>query len=98
MIEGADSELTRIDLVTDGATTRLEGNVDLTSFPEMSYTLESDIDLARMREIFFADDDFTAAGFSRFSGTFHKFKGGAVRPPERSRGHRRTDEPHWRHN
>ena len=76
LIDGADVELTRIDLLTDGATTRLEGNVDLSSFPEMSYTLESDIDLARMREIFFADDDFTAAGFSRFSGTFHKFEGG----------------------
>ena len=76
LIDGADVELTRIDLVTDGATTRLEGNVDLSNFPEMSYTLESDIDLARMREIFFAADDFTAAGFSRFNGTFHKFEGG----------------------
>ena len=76
LIDGADVELTRIDLLTDGATTRLEGNVDLSSFPEMSYTLESDIDLARMREIFFADDGFTAAGFSRFSGMFHKFEGG----------------------
>ena len=76
LIDGADVELTRIDLLTDGATTRLEGHVDLSSFPEMSYTLESDIDLARMREIFFADDGFTAAGFSRFRGTFHKFEGG----------------------
>ena len=76
LIDGADVELTRIDLVTDGATTRLVGEVDLSSFPEMFYTLESDIDLARMREIFFADDDFTAAGFSRFSGTFQKFEGG----------------------
>ena len=76
LIDGADVELTRIDLLTDGATTRLEGEVDLSNFPEMSYSLESDIDLARMREIFFARDGFTAAGFSHFSGTFHKFKGG----------------------
>ena len=76
LIDGADVELTRIDLLTDGATTRLEGDVDLSNFPEMTYTLESDIDLARMREIFFADDGFTAAGFSHFSGTFHKFEGG----------------------
>ena len=76
LIEGADVELTRIDLLTDGATTRLEGDVDLSDFPEMTYTLESDIDLARMREIFFADDGFTASGFSHFSGTFHKFEGG----------------------
>lgn len=76
LIDGPDVELTRIDLVTDGATTRLVGDVDLSNFPEMSYTLESDIDLARMREIFFAAADFTAAGFSHFSGTFRKFEGG----------------------
>ncbi len=76
LIDGPDVELTRIDLLTDGAATRLVGDVDLSNFPEMSYTLESDIDLARMREIFFAGDGFTAAGLSRFSGTFHKFEGG----------------------
>ena len=76
LLDGADVRLTRIDLETDGATTRLEGDVDLANFPEMSYTLESDIDLARMRAIFFARDNFTASGFGHFSGTFHKFEGG----------------------
>lgn len=76
LLDGADVHLTRIDLETDGAATRLEGDVDLSNFPEMSYTLESDVDLTRMREIFFADDDFTASGLARFSGAFHKFEGG----------------------
>ena len=75
-IDGAKVQLTRIDLATDGASTVLQGHVDLANFPEMSYDLESDINLTRMREIFFAADDFTAAGDARFSGTFHKFEGG----------------------
>lgn len=76
LLDGPDVRLTRIDLETDGASTRLTGEVDLRNFPEMSYTLESDIDFTRMREIFFADDGFTASGRGRFTGTFHKFEGG----------------------
>ena len=91
----ADVELTRIDLLTDGATTRLEGNVDLSGFPEMSYTLESDIDLARVREIFFAVDDFTAASFSRFRGMFHKFEGGHELRRSCCRTRSRTSTAAW---
>ena len=76
LLDGPDVRLTRIDLETDGASTRLQGDVDLANFPKMFYTLESDIDFARMREIFFADDGFTASGRGRFSGSFHKFEGG----------------------
>ncbi len=76
LLDGADVRLTRIDLETDGTTTRLQGDVDMGNFPEMSYTLESDIDFTRMREIFFARDNFTASGLGHFSGTFHKFEGG----------------------
>ena len=75
-LDGSDVHLTRIDLVTDGARSQLQGDVDLANFPEMTYTLESDIDFDRMREIFFADDNFTASGEGRFNGTFHKFEGG----------------------
>ena len=76
LVDRADVRLTRIDLETDGTTTRLQGDVDLANFPEMFYTLESDIEFARMREIFFARDNFTASGLGHFSGTFHKFEGG----------------------
>ncbi len=75
-LDGAKVHLTRINLETDGASTVLEGDVDLLDFPEMFYELESDIDFARMRELFFADDNFTASGEGHFSGTFHKFAGG----------------------
>ena len=75
-LDGAQVHLTRIDLETDGASTVLEGDVDLRNLPEMRYELESDIDFTRMREIFFADDKFTASGEGHFTGTFHKFEDG----------------------
>lgn len=75
-LDGAQVHLTRVDLETDGAITVLEGDVDLQNLPEMTYHLESDVDLARMRELFFADDEFTLSGDSHFSGTWHKFEGG----------------------
>ena len=75
-LDGALVHLTRVSLETDGASTVLEGDVDTANLPEMTFELESDIDLTRMREIFFADDNFTTSGESHFTGTFHKFDNG----------------------
>jgi hypothetical protein len=75
-LDGAKVDLTRFHIETDGASTDVQGDIDLLAFPEMLYTLESDIDAIRMREIFFADNAFTASGDSHFSGSFHKFDGG----------------------
>ena len=75
-LDGAQVHLTRVNLETDGASTVLEGDVDTANLPEMTFELESDIDFTRMREIFFADDPFTAPGGGHFSGTFHKFEDG----------------------
>ena len=75
-LDGAQVHLTRVTLDTDGASTVLEGDVDTANLPEMTFELESDIDLTRMREIFFADYDFTTSGEGHFTGTFHKFEGG----------------------
>jgi hypothetical protein len=75
-LDGAQVHLTRVNLETDGASTVLEGNVDMANLPEMRFDLESDIDLTRMREIFFADDPFTTSGDGHFTGAFHKFKEG----------------------
>lgn len=76
LLDGSQVQLTRINVETDGASTRLVGDVDMRNLSEMTYELESDLDLARLREIFFADDGFTAAGEARFVGTFHKFEDG----------------------
>ena len=75
-LDGAQVHLTRVNLETDGARTVLEGDVDTANLPEMAFELESDIDLSRMREIFFADDNFTTSGDGHFSGSFHKFQEG----------------------
>jgi hypothetical protein len=75
-LNGAQVHLTRVNLETDGASTVLEGDVDTANLPEMTFELESDIDLPRMREIFFADDNFTTSGKGRFTGSFHKFEDG----------------------
>lgn len=75
-LDGTQVHMTRGNLETDGASTVLEGDVDTANLPEMTFELESDIDFTRMREIFFADDSFTAPGEGHFSGTFHKFEDG----------------------
>jgi hypothetical protein len=73
-IVGGRVVLDRIDLTTDGAQSLLTGQVDLTRWPEQLYYVRSKVDLPRMREIFFADDNFTLSGESDFTGTFHLFR------------------------
>ena len=75
-LDGGQVHLDRIELHTDGAESMLSGDVDFGNWPEMFYEVKSRLDLSRMREIFFADDDFTCYGEGDFTGTFHTFKGG----------------------
>ena len=73
-IVGGKVVLDRINLTTDGAESLLTGQVDLTRWPEQLYYVRSKVNLPRMREIFFADDNFTLFGESDFDGTFHLFR------------------------
>ena len=66
--------LDRIDLTTDGAQSLLTGEVDVARWPEQLYQVRSRVNLQRMREIFFANDDFSLSGESSFTGTFHLFR------------------------
>lgn len=66
----------RIDLVTDGAVSRMTGVAELANWPEQLYQIKSRIQLPKQREIFFARDNFTLSGEADFTGTFHMFKGG----------------------
>ena len=75
-LDGGQVHLDRIELHTDGTESLLRGDVDFGNWPEMFYEVESRLDFSRMREIFFADDDFTCYGEGDFTGTFHTFKGG----------------------
>src|SRR5262249_75584 len=55
-------KLHRIDLVTDGAVSRVTGVVDLGHWPEQTYQVSSTLDFRRMREIFFARESWRLAG------------------------------------
>src|SRR5687768_17209262 len=76
-----------INLTTDGAKSVLKGDVNMSHWPEQMYSVKSQIDLPRMRQIFFADDNFELAGNAEFDGTFHLFKG-EVRPDGKTSGGR----------
>lgn len=66
----------RIDLVSDGAVSVMDGDIQLNNWPEQIYRIQSTIDIATQKHIFFNRDKFTATGTADFNGTFHYFKGG----------------------
>jgi hypothetical protein len=75
-VRGGKIVLDEVDLLTDGARSEITGVVDAARWPEMFFQVESRVQFPRMREIFFARDDFSLHGEGEFSGTFHLFKGG----------------------
>mgnify|MGYP006197208787 CR=1 FL=1 len=58
----------RIDLVTDGAVSILEGDLQMNNWPEQIYRIKSRIDIATQKEIFFEGQNFTADGEATFDG------------------------------
>ena len=74
-IDGGRVVLDEIHLATDGTRSVLKGDVDMAHWPEQMYSVKSTIDLPRMRQLFFAADDFELAGTAVFDGYFHLFKG-----------------------
>jgi hypothetical protein len=66
----------RMTLLTDGAESHITGDADIKNWPEMTYQVKSTVDFKRMRELFFAKDNYTLSGEGRFNGIFHLFKGG----------------------
>lgn len=65
-----------INLVTDGAASVLEGDLQMDRWPEQIYRIKSKIDIATQKHIFFNQEDFAATGDAEFEGTFHYFSGG----------------------
>lgn len=66
----------RIDLVTDGAVSVMDGDLQMDKWPEQIYRIQSKIDIATQKQIFFNQDRFVATGDAEFEGTFHYFNGG----------------------
>ncbi|HNV02356.1 MAG TPA: translocation/assembly module TamB domain-containing protein [Vicinamibacterales bacterium] len=75
-IDGGKVHFDRIELDTDGASTVATGDVDVPHWPEMTYQIESRIQLAPQRGIWWANDRFTLSGEATFKGRLHYFKGG----------------------
>ena len=76
-LDGGQVTLTHIALSMDGFRSTVTGEVDLLAWPEQTYRIiESDIDLPTMKDIFFADDPFTAGGEAHLTGTWHIYDGG----------------------
>src|SRR5688572_26076807 len=74
LIEDGKVILEEIELLTDGATSDLTGVVDFRRWPEQTYQVRSRVEFPRMREIFFANDNFSLSGEGDFRGTFHMFR------------------------
>ncbi len=75
-IDGGKVLLDRIELDSDGAVTKLTGVVDIARWPEQRYEIDSVLDLATQRGIWWAPYTFALSGEANFKGYFHFFKGG----------------------
>jgi hypothetical protein len=75
-IEGPIVRFSRLDLISDGSRSDVTGEVDLAHWPEQTWRVKSTVHFPRMREIFFARENWQIAGDGQFDGTFHLFKGG----------------------
>jgi autotransporter translocation and assembly factor TamB len=75
-IDGGKILLDRIELDSDGARSRMTGVVDIAHWPEQRYEIDSVLDLATQRGIWWAPYSFALSGEARFKGYFHYFKGG----------------------
>lgn len=72
-IDGGRVVFDQINLNTDGAKSKINGDIDFKYFPEMSYRVESEVDFERIRRIFFAKESFRLSGTGTFAGNFHLF-------------------------
>jgi hypothetical protein len=75
-IDGSKLHFSRIDLLSEGARSQLEGDIDLAHWPEQTYRITSAIDFPTQKNIFFHQYAFDASGQGNFRGTFHLFSGG----------------------
>jgi translocation and assembly module TamB len=76
VIDGGRLRMEHIEIESDGATTVASGDLDLSRWPDMRYSVRSRVHFARMREIFFRNETWARSGDGDFTGIFRLFKGG----------------------
>jgi hypothetical protein len=74
-LQGSKVLLRHIDLVTDGARSHVDGYVNFSNWPEQQYSITSEVDFSRMRELFFENASWRVGGEGTFRGTFKFWKG-----------------------
>jgi translocation-and-assembly-module (TAM) inner membrane subunit TamB-like protein len=75
-IDGSKLHFSRLDLITDGAVSVMDGDIDFSQWPEQIYRVKSRIDFPTQKNIFFHKDRFTVSGQGDFEGTYKLFKRG----------------------
>jgi len=75
-VDGGKILFDRVELKTYGSESLCAGVVDVGHWPEMRFTVRSTIQMPRVREIFWAHDQFTLSGVMQFQGVFRLFRGG----------------------
>lgn len=69
-LDGAIVRMKHIDLVADGSVSHVSGEVDLANWPNQVYHVNSEVDFARMKELFFTRETWRLGGEGRFIGQF----------------------------
>jgi hypothetical protein len=77
-LDGPFVRLQHIDLQTDGADTHVNGYVDFRNWPDQRYNVNSTIDFATMREIFFPNEAWRLGGDGEFTGIFSLYKNAPI--------------------
>jgi hypothetical protein len=75
-VEGPLLQVHQMTVIADGSRSQLVGTVNAGRWPEQDFSITSEIDIARMKELFFYGQNFTASGRGQYSGKFHKYQRG----------------------
>jgi hypothetical protein len=75
-LDGGRVRIEHADLITDGAESHINGDLDLGRWPEQTYNISSTMDFRRMRELFFAHESWELDGEGEFAGVFRYFNDG----------------------
>jgi hypothetical protein len=75
-LDGPRVQLRHIDLTTNGSRSHVNGMVDFGNWPAQTYNINSTVDFATMKDIFFANETWRVEGEGQFTGIFRFFRGG----------------------
>jgi TamB, inner membrane protein subunit of TAM complex len=75
-LKGPKLHFTQLDLVTDGAVSTMDGDIDFNNWPAQIYRIKSRIDFPTQKNIFFHRDKFVVSGQGDFEGTYELFRQG----------------------